>query len=170
MSLCPSCRSAEGQKRIQAVVAAFLRSGLTLAFAESLTAGLAAAMLATVPGVSAFFRGGVVAYQDFTKIALLGVHPATLQREGAVSACCAREMADGLQKRLQVDYAVSLSGLAGPGGGSPEIPVGTVYLGLASAGSRREAEAFCVHFQGDRESVRERAVYTAYAALERFLL
>lgn len=169
LSVCPGCRSVAGKKLIHRVAAAFLRSGHSLGFAESLTAGLAAAMLAEVPGVSSFFRGGVVAYQNETKQRLLGVHASTLKQEGAVSAACVREMAEGLQERLRLDYAVSLSGLAGPGGGSLEIPVGTVFLGLATGWAGEDTESFSICFQGDREMVRERAVYAAYAALERLL-
>ena len=106
--------------------------GLTLATAESCTGGRAAQMLTSVPGSSAYFIQGVVTYANSAKESLLGVRPEDLAQHGAVSSVVASAMAEGLRERAKVDLAVSVTGIAGPDGGSEEKPVGTVYFGLAS--------------------------------------
>jgi nicotinamide-nucleotide amidase len=117
----------------QVVGARLAAEGATIATAESFTAGAIGAAIAATPGASRYFRGGVVAYANEAKVSLLGVSPRTLERHGAVSAETAGEMAAGARERLGAGIAVSSTGIAGPDGGSPEKPVGLVYLGIASA-------------------------------------
>ena len=108
------------------------RSGQTLATAESCTAGLVAASVVALPGASNYFRGGVVAYTNEMKTKLLGVSEELLAEKGAVSEDVARAMVQGAVERLGTDYAVAVTGYAGPGGG-PEAPVGTIFV---AAGKR----------------------------------
>ena len=111
-----------------------LRSqGKTLAVAESCTGGLLGDLLTDVPGSSVYFLGGVLAYSNAVKMALLNVRHATLLRHGAVSAECAAEMAEGARRLLYADLAISITGIAGPDGGSAHKPVGLVYIHLSSA-------------------------------------
>ena len=158
----------DGDAPLQVDVAARLRAGgKTLALAESCTAGLAAGALGDVPGVSAVLRGGVVAYADAVKIAQLGVDPALLAAEGAVSEPVAAAMAKGVAARLGADLGGAITGIAGPDGGTPEKPVGTVCFGLASRG---EAIAWTRKIPDlGREFVRRRAVAELFAALIRHL-
>ena len=120
---------------------------LTLAAAESCTGGLVASRITDVPGSSAYFMGGVIAYSYEAKAALLNVSWDTLNGKGAVSRETVLEMAHGARKALGVDIAVSVSGIAGPGGGTPDKPVGTTWIGLATS-SGDEARLFI--WTGDR--------------------
>jgi nicotinamide-nucleotide amidase len=133
--------------------------GLTLATAESSTGGLIAARLTSVPGSSDVFLGGVVAYANEVKERELGVPQEVLEQHGAVSAEVAAAMAEGAQARLGADVAVAVTGIAGPGGGSPEKPVGLVYLHAESPAGSAARE---LRLPGDRAAVRGR---TAAAAL-----
>jgi nicotinamide-nucleotide amidase len=108
--------------------------GETLAVAESCTGGLLAQRITSVPGSSAYFVEGVVAYSNQGKLALLDVPRAVLEGRGAVSAEVAEAMADGIRRRSGATYGLSITGVAGPAGGTDEKPVGLVYLGLAAAG------------------------------------
>ena len=137
------------------------RAGVRLGTAESLTGGLVAAALTGVPGSSETVRGGVVSYVNDVKHGVLGVPRETLERHGAVSAETARAMAQGARRDLGADVAVSVTGIAGPGGAEPGKPVGTVWVGLADA---EGAEARLHEFPGDRAQVR---LLTVRAALER---
>jgi nicotinamide-nucleotide amidase len=124
----------EGAVTMEEVVGRALRERrLTLALAESCTGGLIAHRVTNVPGSSEYFLGGIGAYANRTKAALLGVSPATLARHGAVSEETAREMAAGARGALGADVALATTGIAGPGGGTPEKPVGLVCFALASA-------------------------------------
>lgn len=105
----------------------------TLALAESCTGGNIAHRVTNVPGASAVFLGGVVSYANAVKEKFVGVHPETLQQYGAVSEAVAREMAAGAREKFGSDFALAVTGIAGPGGGTPEKPVGTVFIALASA-------------------------------------
>lgn len=136
-----------------------LRSrGLTLATAESCTGGLISSWVTSVAGSSGYFRGGVVAYANEAKTALLGVAPETLQSLGAVSEETALQMAAGARHRLGSDLALSVTGIAGPGGGAPGKPVGLVYIGLAtSASSRAERHVL----RGTRGNIRWSAAVAA---------
>ncbi|HEY3762999.1 MAG TPA: nicotinamide-nucleotide amidohydrolase family protein [Verrucomicrobiae bacterium] len=104
---------------------------LTLALAESCTGGFIANRITNVPGASRIFRGGVVAYSNDVKKRFLGVRAKTLERHGAVSEAVAWEMAEGAQKRFSADFAIAVTGIAGPGGRTRGKPVGTVFISLA---------------------------------------
>ena len=146
------------------VVRAFLDRGLTLGTAESLTGGMIAASVAGVSGASAVLMGGVISYDARVKHELLGVEQAIIDTVGVVSEPCARQMAQGAKAALKVDVAVSATGIAGPTGGTPETPVGTVFIGVAWAGGVKVDEC---HFTGDRQSVREQsAAHALTMALE----
>jgi nicotinamide-nucleotide amidase len=140
--------------------------GWTLATAESCTGGLVAARLTSVPGSSAVVMGGVVAYANGVKERELGVPAALLQSYGAVSAEVAEAMARGARERLGVDVAVSVTGIAGPDGGTPEKPVGLVYLHAETPDGGRGRE---FSFPGDRASIRARSVVGALHLVRRLL-
>jgi len=132
----------EGDETLEAVVGRLLRErGKTLAVAESCTGGLVAQKLTDVPGSSAYFLGGVVAYSDASKRALLGVPAELLAAHGSVSDEVARAMAEGARARFGADLSVATTGISGPGGGSPEKPVGLVHIALAD-GARTHADHF----------------------------
>jgi nicotinamide-nucleotide amidase len=116
-----------------------------------------------VAGSSEVYRGGVIAYVNGVKQALLGVDPGTLRRYSAVSAETAMAMARGARARLRTDWAVSVTGIAGPGGGTPEQPVGLVYIGLASPAGEVTATRF--QFPGARDAVRDSATEAALGLL-----
>lgn len=125
---------AEGAVTLEQAVGELLREqGRTVATAESCTGGLVAHRLTNVPGSSAYVRGGVMAYANTAKTALLGVRAATLETHGAVSEATAAEMAAGARRALDADVAVATTGIAGPDGGTPDKPVGTVCIGLATS-------------------------------------
>lgn len=132
--------------------------GFTVATAESLTAGMTASAIASVPGASKVLRGGAVTYVNEIKHRVLGVSNESLDRYTAVSAPVVREMAQGARELFQVDVAVSLTGYAGPGGGTDDEPVGTVYLGIAT---KNGVDAVRCHFEGDRLQVRQQAACAA---------
>jgi competence/damage-inducible protein CinA-like protein len=155
------------ERGVEEHVLALLRArGLQLATAESCTAGMVAARLASVPGASESFVGGIVAYSDDVKRSQLGVPAQLLSEHGAVSAEVAEAMARGTRERLGADIAVSITGIAGPGGGSPEKPVGLVYLHAEGpdGGLGREFS-----FPGDRASIRARSVVGALHLVRRLL-
>ncbi len=128
-----SLTTSEGYIRLAARLGEILRGrGMTLAVAESCTGGLLAHMVTDVPGSSDYFLGGVVAYANSVKREVLGVREETLDKYGAVSAETAREMAAGVRRLLGADVAVGITGIAGPGGGTPEKPVGLVYIGMST--------------------------------------
>lgn len=108
--------------------------GHTIATAESCTAGFVAHQLTSIPGSSEYFNGGIVAYQNEIKMKLLNVAEATLQQDGAVSQACVEQMAEGVKKQLNTDWGVATSGIAGPGGGTAEKPVGLVWLAVSGPG------------------------------------
>lgn len=139
---------------------------LTLALAESCTGGLLGSRITDVPGSSEYFPGGVVAYAYEAKVELLGVSWDTLNAKGAVSREAALEMARGVRQRLNADIALSVSGIAGPGGGTPEKPVGTTWIGLVTEETER-AELF--QFSGDREQNKLSAVEAALRLLLHYL-
>lgn len=133
--------------------------GATLTTAESCTGGWVAKVITDVAGSSAWFERGFVTYSNEAKAQMIGVKPTTLEAHGAVSEPVVVEMAIGAIKAARAAYAISISGIAGPDGGSAEKPVGTVWFGFASAAG--EGITRCECFAGDRESVRRQA--TAYA-------
>lgn len=148
------------EDRLAARLGAALRArGQSVATAESCTGGLIAAALTDIPGSSAWFSHGIVSYGNQAKRQLLGVEAAALDRFGAVSEAVVRQMAGGAQKLAGADWAVAVSGIAGPDGGSPEKPVGTVWIALARPDGQTEAKR--CQFAGDRAEVRAQTVATA---------
>lgn len=137
-----------------------------IATAESCTGGLVSARLTNVPGSSEVYRGGVVAYDDAVKREALGVAPVILERHGAVSPETAEAMARGAAERLGAEVAVSVTGVAGPGGGTPEKPVGLVYLHAITPEAARGIE---LRLPGNRDAVRRRAAVSALHLLRRLL-
>jgi len=137
--------------------------GLTLATAESCTGGMIGTTLTSIPGSSDIFLGGIISYANSAKESLLGVSNKTLAAHGAVSAETAEEMAKGAVKALGATIAVSVTGIAGPGGQTNEKPVGLVYFGVATQDSVMTGKR---HFSGSRESIRLKAVAAALALLE----
>jgi len=127
-----------------------------LAIAESCTGGWVAQAITAMSGSSQWFERGFVTYSNAAKMELLGVQAATLEQHGAVSEATVREMAEGALRHSHAQVAVAVSGVAGPGGGSLEKPVGTVCLAWAGGGADTRAE--CRMFLGNREAVRRQAV------------
>jgi len=144
-----------------------LLSGRTIATAESCTAGLLAARLADRPGSSAYLAGGVVSYSNEAKADLLGVDPALIAAHGAVSEPVAEAMAAGALQRFGADVAVGITGIAGPGGGSDEKPVGTVCFSVGLADGTYHTRTF--HLPGNRADIRERSTTVAMHMLRRVL-
>ena len=140
--------------------------GLTLATAESCTGGLVGARLTEVPGASDVFSGAVVAYANAAKVALLGVSPETLQERGAVSAESALEMATGARRALGAGMALSVTGIAGPAGGSAEKPVGLVFFCATCEEATVEQE---IRFSGNRDQIRRYATVAALHLMRRLL-
>jgi nicotinamide-nucleotide amidase len=158
---------AEDERPVEELVLEGCRErGLTLATAESCTGGLVAARLTSVPGSSDVFLGAVVAYADEVKAAELGVPESVLRTHGAVSAAAAAAMATGARARLRADVAVAVTGIAGPGGGTAEKPVGLVYLHAEGPDVSRGRE---LNLPGDREAIRVRATVAALHLLRTLL-
>lgn len=151
-------------REAERLVGALAASGQMAAFAESCTGGLAAEAITRIPGSSEVFWGGVVTYSNESKEALLGVDPGIIEANGAVSGECALAMAEGVLGAGSAEFALAITGIAGPGGGSPEKPVGTVWI---AAGSRRlGAEAKLLRLSGDRGAIRAEAAAEALECLE----
>ena len=140
-----------------------LASGKTLAVAESCTGGLLAGTITSVAGCSRYFLGGVVAYHNEAKERTLGVPPSLLAAHGAVSGEVALAMADGVLSRFGADVAIATTGVAGPGGGTREKPVGTVWVAVTDRGGVRRAHRH--RFGGDRGEVRRATVRAALQAV-----
>jgi nicotinamide-nucleotide amidase len=157
----------DGRPVEELVLEACRDAGLSLGVAESCTGGLVAARLTSIPGASDVFKGGVVAYADEVKVAQLGMPEELLERHGAVSAEAAEAMAAGARERLGVDVAVAVTGIAGPGGGTPEKPVGLVYL---HAEGPEDSVGRQFDFPGDRDAIRARATAAALHLVRRLLL
>ncbi|NOX44119.1 MAG: CinA family protein [Caldiserica bacterium] len=152
---------------IEAEVGRILRErGLTLAVAESCTGGLLSSLITDVPGSSDYFRGGIVAYSNAVKERVLGVPGDVLATVGAVSAECARAMAEGVRGLLKADIGIATTGIAGPGGGTPTKPVGLVYIALAHAGGVLVRE---FRFVGARRGNKHSAAHEALRILHDFL-
>ncbi len=141
--------------------------GQTIVCAESCTGGWISKVLTDIPGSSTWFECGVVAYSYEAKEALLGVQPHTLERTGAVSHETVVEMVSGALARYGAGVAVAVTGIAGPGGDTPDKPVGTVWIGWKRRGGYARSELF--HFDGDREAVRRQTVYAALEGVRRIL-
>jgi nicotinamide-nucleotide amidase len=158
--------SRDGSTVDDQVAGALTAAGQTVAVAESCTGGGLGARLTARPGSSAYVLGGVIAYSDDVKRDLLGVEAEVIRVHGAVSAECAAQMAAGARRLAGADWALSVTGIAGPGGATPGKPVGLVHLGLAGPGRVTTAEH---RLRGDREAVRRRSAALALHMLRRAL-
>jgi nicotinamide-nucleotide amidase len=156
----------ESGEAIEEVVTRLL-AGRTLAVAESCTAGMLAARLTERPGASEWFRGGAVVYSDEAKSALLGVNPGLIEGHGAVSPEVAEAMADGAIERFEADFAASVTGIAGPDGGTEEKPVGYVCFCVKSDGGEKLSRDLVL--PGDRGDIRSRSTVVSLHLL-RYLL
>ncbi|HWG10540.1 MAG TPA: CinA family protein [Rhodanobacteraceae bacterium] len=155
------------REQAQDIAAMLARRGLMMVTAESCTGGWIAKTLTDLPGSSAWFECGVVAYSYEAKEALLGVNPHTLERTGAVSQETAMEMVSGALARFGASVAVAVTGIAGPSGGTPEKPVGTVWVAWKRRGGYAHARLF--NFSGDREAVRRQTVAHALEGVHNLL-
>jgi len=157
-----------GPRTLPQVVVDLLRErGCTVGFAESCTGGLMAGAVTDIAGSSAVFQGGIVAYDNNVKIRLLGVPEEILRTDGAVSEACAIAMATGCRAVLGTDFAVSVTGIAGPDGGTPDKPVGLVYLGLADA---QGTQVLKLQMAGSRTRIRRISVLHGLNLLRKRLL
>ena len=138
----------------------------TLATAESCTGGYIAHLITSIPGSSAIFNGSVVSYANSAKENLLHVHHQTIQEFGAVSEPAVTQMIEGALKELKTDYAIATSGIMGPDGGTPEKPVGTVWIAV---GNNKEIKATKAFFRFDRARNTEMTAHTALTMLYRFV-
>ena len=154
-------------KLAQRVAEQLSKHGMQIATAESCTGGWIAKTLTDIAGSSSWFECGVVAYSYEAKEALLGVRPETLEIQGAVSRETAIEMVSGALARFGATVAVAVTGIAGPSGGTPEKPVGTVWVSWKRRGGYAQAELF--HFKGDREAVRRQTVDAALRGVQKIL-
>lgn len=153
-------------RSMETVVGGHLAAGgFTVSTAESCTGGLVGQMLTSVPGSSGFYAGGVIAYSNLLKTALLSVPQEMLDSYGAVSGPVVMAMASGVRRLTRTDVAVSVSGIAGPGGGTIEKPVGTVWFGLASNDGAQALES---RFSGNRAEIRRCAAITALDLVRRW--
>ena len=151
----------------QTVVHALCAAGKTLATAESCTGGMVSSMITSVPGSSAAFIGGFATYANEAKVKALGVSEETLERYGAVSEQTAREMAQGAKERLGADFALAITGIAGPEGGTEEKPVGLVYIALAGESGMQIKE---LRMRGSRDRIRRMSALNALDMVRRALL
>jgi nicotinamide-nucleotide amidase len=158
---------ADGQEMEEIVGALLKQRRLTLAVAESCTGGLIGGRITNVAGSSEYFERGVVVYSNISKTELLGVPAELIERKGAVSREVAAAMAEGIRRTARSDIGLSVTGIAGPGGGSAEKPVGLVFIGLASAGGVKVDER---RFPGTRDQVRKRASQAALDVVRKHLI
>ena len=149
-------------KLVKEIQAAAIARRSTVATAESCTGGLLAFLLTRWSGSSAFFQGGVSAYANAVKTGLLGVEAEAIAREGAVSEAVAVAMAEGARTKGGADFGVSITGIAGPDGGTPQKPVGTVFVGVAGPDGARAAH---LELKGNRDRIREAAAEAALGML-----
>jgi nicotinamide-nucleotide amidase len=150
----------------QRIIELLTARGETLAVVESCTGGQLSATLTAIPGASAAYLGGIVAYSNAVKSSVAGVAQALLEEHGAVSPECARALAEQGRRVLGADWCVAVTGIAGPGGGTPAKPVGLVYFGYAGPGGVKVEEQ---HFDGERANVQQRSVGRALAVLKSLL-
>ncbi len=162
---------ARGEESIEEVVGRLLAArGQTLALAESCTGGLVGSRVTRVPGSSAYFAGGIVAYANEAKVAVLGVSAELLAEHGAVSGEVAAAMARGARERFGADLGLAVTGIAGPGGGTEEKPVGLVHVAVAGSGGEEGAVTRRYQLLGDRQQIRERAAALALDLVRRSCL
>ncbi len=158
---------------VQQLAQALIQRGWLMATAESCTGGLIAARCTELAGSSAWFDRGVVSYSNEAKIELLSVPADLIAQHGAVSEAVARAMAEGMLRRSKAHIAVAVTGIAGPGGGTLDKPVGTVWLAWAQPSATEapalHTQARCMHFEGDRAQVRHATCELALAEIVRLL-
>lgn len=153
-------------KKAEKIGCLFKERGLWLGVAESCTGGLLSSWITDIPGSSGYFKGGIVSYTEYVKKEILGVSSDTLKRYSAESGQTACEMAEGVRRRLDADIGLSITGIAGPAGGTAEKPVGTVFIGWAFNGKVDVKE---YRFSGTRTQVKEDASMAALELLEAIL-
>jgi PncC family amidohydrolase len=146
--------------KVKKLAELLISKNMTLATAESCTGGLVGDLITDIPGSSAYYLGGVISYSNESKKGLLGVKQQTLDKYGAVSEQTAREMAEGVRKKFQSDVSVSITGMAGPEGGSESKPVGLTYIAVSS---EKTTIAHTYFWKGDRK---ENKIYSAEAAIK----
>lgn len=169
-------RTALGESRIrigdvaavQALQETLTARGACVATAESCTGGLLSKMLTDRPGSSTIFQGGCVTYSDQSKQTLVGVNPHVINVYGAVSQETVREMAKGAARVFKADYGIAISGIAGPGGATPEKPLGTVWISIAHKDGSTTSR--CFHLSGPRTVVRNKAAIAALVLADRFIV
>ncbi len=166
-ALAPSVFSVDGRSLEEVVGAMLAARGQRIAVAESCTGGLVGGRLTDVPGSSAWFIGGVVAYANEVKVDVLGVPPELIDAHGAVSEAVGRAMAEGVRQWLHADVGVGITGIAGPAGGTADKPAGTVVIAVATGVT---ASARTLHFGGGRQMVRQHAVIAALEQVRQTLL
>jgi nicotinamide-nucleotide amidase len=159
--------STNGEEMEEVVGKLLIGKGKTLSVAESCTGGLISQRLTDISGSSRYFIEGVVAYANEAKIETLGVAPEIIEQNGAVSAATAEAMANGMRQKAKTDYAISITGIAGPTGGTPEKPVGTVYIGYSD---ENLTKSFKIVLPGDRYLIRWRSSQAALDYLRRQIL
>ncbi len=159
--------STDGKSLTETIAELLVARGETLSTAESCTGGMIASEIVNLPGASRFFAGGACTYRDEAKRDILGVPQATLDAYTAVSRETALAMAEGAKRIYRSDWAISTTGIAGPDGGTPEKPVGLVWIGVATPG---KTFAFRENFSGDRVQIREKSVFKALDLLRRTIL
>jgi nicotinamide-nucleotide amidase len=166
--LIPELIFGEGEEKLELVVGRMLKAnGQTLSLAESCTGGFVSHLITSIPGSSAYFVGGVVSYANAVKMEELGIPADMLELEGAVSKAVVERMAQGVREALRTSWSIAISGVAGPDGGTPEKPVGTVWMAVAGPEGVRSAEG---HFPGSRDLVIKRSALAALNMLRRALL
>lgn len=162
-ALLTACNNSTPEQRVHQILTDRIQ---TLATAESCTGGTLAARFTAIPGASAYFKGGLVTYSNTSKHDLLGVDPDTLSRYGAVSEQVAQQMAECARHLNDTHFAIATTGIAGPSGGTPETPVGTVWIAVSSPLSTRTR---LIHIQGDRDKVIQDSGTEAIKLLEEVL-
>ncbi len=158
----------EGEETLEAVVGRLLiENSRSIAIAESCTGGLITSLLVEVPGISSVLDRGIVTYSNEAKTALLGVPEEVIMTHGAVSRVAARAMASGIRDSSGTEIGLAVTGIAGPGGGTPEKPVGTVFIGLSTPEGNEVME---YHFRGNRKTIRMQSAQMALDRVRRYLL
>jgi nicotinamide-nucleotide amidase len=148
---------------VSRIVKKLTERGRTVSFAESCTGGWISKRITDIPGASTVFKGSCIVYWNEAKQTFLGVKSKTIKQSGAVSRQTASEMAEGIRKKMKTTYGLSVTGIAGPGGGTPQKPVGLVFIALSSA---KGCEALKFVFKGNRKQVREQATQKALEILD----
>lgn len=164
LTLTLSCNNSKPEKRVHKLLTERTQ---TLAVAESCTGGTVAARFTALPGASAYFKGGVVAYWNQAKQRLLGISSDTIARYGVVSEQVVRKMAEGVRHAVDTHYGIATTGIAGPTGGTPELSVGSVWIAVSSP---ERTVSRLIHIKGSRAAVIRKAGTAAIALLEEELL